>query len=152
AGSRRIPADELRGAHTANIDLLEFSSCGSLLLTASRSDSDRRVKIWELVSGELLLDVLGGQTGSLSATLSPRGEWLAVGSDREVKLFAMEGLRELCYAAVQPFEVHALAFSPQGTLFTLAPPPNPSRELLFWTLSLPQHLHGHRLLPGPTEP
>ena len=71
-------------AHIGGAFGFSFDPTGSLVASTG---FDQRLKLWDTVSGELLLDTGFSGTGILMAEFSPDGRWLAVTPEGETQLF-----------------------------------------------------------------
>src|SRR5207302_2860752 len=64
-------------SHEGWVTRLEFNGTGTLLLSACGHDADRRVRLWDVAGGRLLLTLFPGGTVTLDAAFRPDGRGLA---------------------------------------------------------------------------
>ena len=92
-----------------------ISPDGRLIASASR---DRTVRLWDLLTGEAVNELLKGHEGFVTTTVfSPDSQWLATGSyDKSVRLWNVTTGKALTVNPAPGFWVTAVAFSPDGRL------------------------------------
>ena len=107
---------QILSGHTDRVTLLAWSPDGTRLASASSSQSDLTIRLWDPQG--LLLATLQGHTGPiLSLAWSPSGATLASGSaDQTVRFWRRDGtlLRTL---EVGRGNIWAVAWAPDGSLF-----------------------------------
>ncbi len=86
-------------AHEGGIRHIEFSPDARFLLSSA---GDQRLKLWEVASGRLLIDILVGGKGNVWPTFSPDGRSLATTADTKVIIY------ELAEIGVQTAVAHQL--------------------------------------------
>jgi WD40 repeat protein len=106
-------------AHEGWIGQVAFNNTGSLLLSACGSDADRRVRLWDVANGRLLLSLPAGGTYTLDAAFRPDGRGLAVSADRQVHLYDLGGMEEVETSAVREQPLRRLAVLPGERLACL---------------------------------
>jgi WD40 repeat protein len=140
-------------AHEALLSSLAFNDRGNLLLSACGRDGERRVRLWDVGNGCLLLTIPAGGTITLDAAFSPDGSSLAVAFDRQVLLNDLGGMHETAVAALQPHIVHDVQVSSDGKrlgcLVEREPQPDASwqAEVVLWQGETGQQL-GSESVPG----
>lgn len=108
-------------AHESGIGPLAFNRGGTLLLSASGGDNDRRVRLWDLAGGRLALTLSPGGTFTLGAAFAPNGNGLAVTVDRQVLLHNLGEREETALTAMGAQRLVRLAVPPgTGLLACLA--------------------------------
>jgi WD40 repeat protein len=125
---RDVHPDGATEAHGEDIESAVFSPDGRLLVTASRADA--RLRLWECVSGRLVLDLhLGG--GTALPAFSPDGRTLAATGPGRTLLFDVANSQVLTVAAVQSDPIDDLALCPEtARLVCLVKRPESTRENL----------------------
>ena len=88
---------------------LALSPDGEVLVT--RAADDKTVNVWRVADGTLLRSITEGTTWVSELDFSPDGEWLAIGSNGQVKLWRVSDWTEKWSSASQDF---SLGFSPDG--------------------------------------
>ncbi len=115
---RELRDPELPHAHEDDIAHLDFSPDGSLLVSGAH---DRKIKVWEVASGRILVAITMLGVGNVFPVFSPDGRFLAVTGNRQTILYEITGKREQVIMAEQPYPVRAIDFAPDGkTLACLA--------------------------------
>ena len=87
---------------------LDIHPEGSLIAAGT---FDRRLKLWETVSGKLMLDVLVGGDSEVRSVFSGDGRYLATPADQGTLLYELRGPDHLGMLAPQGRTLQAFAFS-----------------------------------------
>ncbi len=115
---RELRDPDLRQAHEDNLAHLDFSPDGSLLVSGGH---DRKIKVWEVASGRLLVAITALGVGNIYPAFSPDGRFLATTGNRQTVLYEISGNHEQTLVAQHPYPVRAIDYSPDGkTLACLA--------------------------------
>jgi WD40 repeat protein len=77
--------------HDREVTRVDFSGNGTLLASSS---PDRKVKIWEVGSGRMLVSMPVAGTGNVFVAFNPASHALAVTGDEETILYELGGLQE----------------------------------------------------------
>lgn len=99
---------------------VEFSPDGAMIATGSNDWGGSRVRLWDSTTGKHLAQLTGREFSSVNAiAFSPDGNTLAVGSDKELRIWDVTSRKQLAelnrYTAISK-----LIFSPDGaTLVSL---------------------------------
>jgi WD40 repeat protein len=111
---RQLRDAALSAVHGRDITDLVFSPDGALLATGCHNEEDRKVKLWDVASGQqVACRVLPGM-GPLCLTFSRDGRGLIAGCDEQVCLFEIRG-REVCATtALHPGPILAMGGSADG--------------------------------------
>ncbi|HKM53613.1 MAG TPA: serine/threonine-protein kinase, partial [Isosphaeraceae bacterium] len=96
---RRFIDPNLGMAHTEEIQRLDFSPDGSLLVSGS---ADNTIKLWDVASSELILSRKALTEAVVNPSFSPDGRTLAVGTSSGVTLFDVLGLETMTTRAFKP--------------------------------------------------
>ena len=101
-------------AHISYVTSISFSPDGKLLASGSY---DMTIKLWNVVSGELLKTLKGHTDGVISISFSPDGNLLASGSDdKTIKLWNVVSGELLKTLKGHTGWVKSISFSPDGNL------------------------------------
>jgi WD40 repeat protein len=100
------------------VDRLEFDATGTLLLSLSAADRDRKVKLWDVTSGRLLATHAEAGTDCLDARFGPDGRLLAITAGGKTATLDVGGLEEQTLLTGPTGTVRALAFSGDGRWLT----------------------------------
>jgi WD40 repeat protein len=123
----------LKAAHTGDINHLEFSPNGSVLVSGS---TDGKVKLWEVASGRLLAAPGIAGTDNRFPSFSPDGHYLATTGNNQTILYELAGFQEQAVMAHHSRPIRALEFAPDGqTLACLATEDLNERDQRAGTLS-----------------
>ena len=96
---RKLFCPMISCAHVGLIEDLQFNAEGSVLVSASNNDTDRKLKLWETASGQLLLrDVIEGPT-SICPVFVPHSPDLIHACGSQVVRREVRGLREHSFLA-----------------------------------------------------
>jgi WD40 repeat protein len=99
-------------ADTVEITDLAFSPDGAHLVTAS--EWSRHVKLWDVVRGRLLADLVAGNGGSMRVAFRPGGRTLVVAADHKAVLYEVTGADIGSPVAPQSYPLAAADVSPDG--------------------------------------
>lgn len=114
--------------HTSGVHAVAFSPDGTLLASGAGLDMkligsgiDKRVRVWDMATGELAHSLTGHKSWVNSVAFSPDGTLLASGSeDKTARLWKVTSQKMICTLASHKGGVNAVAFSPDGTLLATA--------------------------------
>jgi WD40 repeat protein len=104
-------------AHEQSISDLALSPDGTLLLSAS--DDTGHVRLWDLISGQLVANLPHG-AGHVKLAFSPDGRSFAVTGDQRTLIYELAGLKEQTVIARRPGVVQSFAMVKGGTIACVA--------------------------------
>jgi serine/threonine protein kinase/WD40 repeat protein len=108
----------LDALHEGKVDRLEFDATGTLLLSLSGGDRDRKVKLWDVSTGRLLATHAAAGTDGMDAHFGPDGRLLAITASGRTATLDLGGLEEQTLLTGPMGTVRALAFSRDGRWLT----------------------------------
>jgi WD40 repeat protein len=115
---RTLSDPEFQVAHSSGMCGLATSPDGSLVAS---SDTDGRMKLWDVASGRFLYRVAFPGAGNVAPAFSPDGRHIAATADLRVLLFELGGLDTCSTAGLGESAVRTIAVSHDGrSLATLA--------------------------------
>jgi len=115
-GDVQKPLVTTLGGHQSFVNSVEFSSDGSLIVTASK---DKTAKVWD-VQGKLLATLSGHQDALQMAAFSPDGALIVTASDdKTAKVWDVQG-KLLATLSGHQDALKTVAFSPDGTSIVTA--------------------------------
>jgi serine/threonine-protein kinase len=125
------PEDRQPGQET--IDTVDFHPDDTLLSTTG---SDKRLKIWEIATGRLLLTQFQASTSRVIARFSPDGEYLAVTGPRGLEVHALTPRAVQTLVAAEPRPIAAIDVTGDGeTLVCFTEQPDGQRKIVENTLT-----------------
>ncbi len=114
ARKQKLPS---RGENYGGFNAVAFSPDGKLLATA---DTKKKIKLWDMDSGELIRTLLGHETYINEISFSPDGKRLASGGGDKHAIIWDVATGKKPLSLTHPEEVHDVAFSPDGKLLATA--------------------------------
>jgi WD40 repeat protein/tRNA A-37 threonylcarbamoyl transferase component Bud32 len=108
---RTLRDPELSRAHEDDVEHLSFSAEGTLLVSGAQ---DRKIKVWEVASGQRLVAITALGVGNVFPEFSPDGRFLAVTGNRQTILYEIAGRRAQTIVGQHPYPVRAIDFAPDG--------------------------------------
>lgn len=114
ARKQKLPS---RGENYGGFNAVAFSPDGKLLATA---DTKKKIKLWDVDSGELIRTLLGHETYINEILFSPDGKRLASGGGDKQAIIWDVATDKKPLSLKHPEEVHDAAFSPDGKLLATA--------------------------------
>ena len=110
---QKLHDPDLLHAHEDDVTQLHFSVDGAFLVSGA---ADRKIKIWEVASGRMVLAMTALGVGNVYPVFSPDGRFLAVTGSRQTILYEIRTMPAQTLVGQHLYPVRAIDYSPDGRI------------------------------------